>query len=143
GDVPGDHVIRLCEASRGDGSVSIGGDMRIAGVRWARATECFHTYSEADGLPAFSLPTAYCEDAHGNLWMGFYDGGLARYRDGHFRFFTHADGLPTGLVRSLYLDHAGRLWAATGSGGVVRLDDPQAERPSFAIYTTADGLASN
>jgi len=143
GDLLGDDVFRLFEDSRGDVWISIAGNMRNVVVRWERATETFHAYSEADGLPSFSLPTAYCEDAHGNLWMGFYDGGLARYRDGHFRFFTHADGFPTGLVRSLYVDHIGRVWAATGSGGVVRLDDSQAERPSFVIYTTADGLASN
>jgi len=34
------------------------------------------------------------------------------------------------------------LWIATDSG-VVRLDDPQAERPRFVAVTTADGLASN
>ena len=28
-------------------------------------------------------------------------------------------------------------------GGVVRLDDPQAEHPGFVTYTTAQGLASN
>src|SRR3989440_1289640 len=51
--------------------------------------------------------------------------------------------MPAGLVRALYRDHAGQLWAATGQGGVVRLDDPQAEHPHFVTYTTNDGLASN
>ena len=57
--------------------------------------------------------------------------------------FTQSDGIPAGLVRALYLDHAGRLWVATGQRGVARLDDPQAEHPHFVVYTTADGLASN
>src|SRR5260370_13813870 len=48
-----------------------------------------------------------------------------------------------GPVRALYLDHAGRLWGATGQGGVARLDDPQAEQPHFITYTVADGLSSN
>ena len=112
-------------------------------VRWERATESFHIYSEAEGLPTNSPPTAYREDAAGNLWLGFYEGGLARYRDGRFRLFTQSDGMPAGPVRALYLDHAGRLWAATGQGGVVRLDDPQADHPRFVTYTTADGLSSN
>jgi len=143
GELPGDDIFRLFEDSRGDVWISIEGNLRNAVVRWERATESFHTYAETDGLPSFSLPTAYCEDGHGNLWMGFYDGGLARYRDGHFRFFNQSDGLPTGVVRALFLDHAGRLWAATGSGGVIRLDDPQADRPRFVAYTIADGLSSN
>jgi two-component sensor histidine kinase len=46
-------------------------------------------------------------------------------------------------VRALFLDHAGRLWVATGQGGVVRLDDPQADHPRVVAYTTADGLSSN
>jgi len=142
GELPGSDVFRLFEDSRGDIWISIaGGEPNL--VRWVRATESFRVYSEAEGLPRYSPPTAFREDAAGNLWLGFYEGGLARYRDGHFRFFTQADGLPTGMVRDLFIDHVGRLWAATGSGGVVRLDDPQAEHPGFVTYTTANGLASN
>ena len=143
GELPGDDIFRLFEDSRGDIWISIAGNIRNAVARWDRATESFHTYSEADGLPFFTTATAYCEDAAGNLWLGLYDGGLARYREGRFQMFTQSDGMPPGIVRALYLDHAGRLWGATGQGGVVRLDDPQAEHPRFVTYTTADGLASN
>jgi ligand-binding sensor domain-containing protein/two-component sensor histidine kinase len=142
GELPGDDVFRLFEDSRGDIWISIAGAVHNV-VRWERATESLHVYSEADGLPSYSPPTAYREDAAGNLWLGFYEGGLARYRDGHFRMFTQADGMPPGPVRTLYLDHAGRMWAATGQGGIVRVDDPQADRPQFVVYTTADGLSSN
>jgi len=142
GALPGSDVFRLFEDSHGDIWISIAGTVRNS-VRWERATESFHVHSEADGLPPSSPPTAYREDAAGNLWLGFYEGGLARYRDGRFRLFTQSDGMPAGIVRALYLDHAGRLWAATGQGGVVRLDDPQADRPSFVVYTTANGLSSN
>src|SRR6266404_1850775 len=142
GDLPGTDVFRLFEDSRGDIWISIAGAVRNV-VRWERATESFHVYSEADGLPTYSPPTAYREDTAGNLWLGLYEGGLVRYRDGRFRLFTHSDGMPVVPVRVLYLDHAGRLWAATGQGGVARLDDPQAEQPHFITYTVADGLSSN
>jgi ligand-binding sensor domain-containing protein/two-component sensor histidine kinase len=142
GELPGTDVFRLFEDSRGDIWISIAGaDPTV--VRWDRATESFHVYSEGEGLPRYSPPTAFREDAAGNLWLGFYEGGLARYRDGRFRMFTQTDGMPAGPVRALYLDHASRLWVATGQSGVARLDDPQAERPHFVVYTTADGLASN
>ncbi|HEY3027961.1 MAG TPA: two-component regulator propeller domain-containing protein [Pyrinomonadaceae bacterium] len=143
GELPGEDIFRLFEDSRGDIWICASGNIRNAVVRWERATESFHVISEAEGLPPFALPTAYREDAAGNLWLGFYDGGLARYHDGRFRVFTHSDGVPAGLIRALYLDHAGRLWVATDSGGVARLDDPQADRPRLVIYTIADGLASN
>jgi ligand-binding sensor domain-containing protein/two-component sensor histidine kinase len=142
GELPGSDVFRLFEDSRGDIWISIaGGEPNV--VRWERATESFHVYSEGEGLPRYSPPTAFREDAAGNLWLGFYEGGLARYRDGRFRMFTQSDGMPAGPVRALYLDRVGRLWVATGQDGVARLDDPQAERPHFVVYTTADGLASN
>lgn len=143
GELPGDDTFRLFEDSRGDVWISTASNVRNALVRWERATESFHSSSEAQGLPPFALPTAYSEDAAGNLWLGFYDGGLARYHDGRFQMFAQSDGVPAGLIRTLYLDHAGRLWLATDSGGVALLDDPQAERPQFVNYTIADGLSSN
>lgn len=142
GELPGSDVFRLFEDSRGDIWISIAGAVRNV-VRWERATESFHVYSEGEGLPRYSPPTAFREDATGNLWLGFYEGGLARYRDGRFRLFSQNDGLPAGPVRALFLDHAGRLWVATGQDGVVRLDDPQADHPHVVAYTTADGLSSN
>ena len=142
GELPGSDVFRLFEDSRGDIWISLAGAVRSL-VRWERATESFHVYAEGEGLPRYSPPTAFREDAAGNLWLGFYEGGLARYRDGRFRMFTQTDGMPAGPVRALYLDHAGRLWVATGQDGVVRLDDPQADHPRVVAYTTADGLSSN
>jgi ligand-binding sensor domain-containing protein/two-component sensor histidine kinase len=143
GELPGNDIFRLFEDSRGDVWISTASHVRNAVVRWERATESFHVCSEAEGLPPFTLPTAYCEDAAGSLWLGFYDGGLARYRDGSFRLFTQSDGVPVGLIRALFLDRAGRLWVASDRDGIARLDDLQAEHPSFVKYTIADGLASN
>jgi ligand-binding sensor domain-containing protein/two-component sensor histidine kinase len=143
GELPGDDVLRLFEDSRGDVWISVAGGLRSAVVRWERSTESFHSAFEAQGLPPFSLPTAYREDAAGNLWLGLYNGGLARYQDGSFQMFAQADGVPASLVRALYLDHAGRLWIATDANGIARLDDPQADRPRFISYTIGDGLSSN
>ena len=56
--------------------------------------------------------------------------------------FTAADGLPTGRINTLYLDHTGRLWVAT-SHGISRVDAPAAARPTFVNYSTAQGLSGN
>src|SRR5713226_2127350 len=103
GQLPGDDVFRLFEDSRGDIWISIAGAVRNL-VQWERASESFHIHSEEEGLPPFRPPSAYCEDASGNLWLGFYDGGLARYHNGAFRLFTESDGIPSGIIRALYLD---------------------------------------
>src|SRR5260370_11770534 len=141
GELPGNDVFRLFEDSRGDVWISISWQVRNV-VQWERATESFRFHSEEEGLPHFNSPTAYCEDGAGNLWLGFYEGGLARYRDGHFRMFNQSDGMPAGPARALYVDHAGRLWAATGQGGVSRLDAPHAEQPPFITYPLSHCLST-
>ncbi|PYS57350.1 MAG: hypothetical protein DMF74_26285, partial [Acidobacteria bacterium] len=144
----GNELFRLFGDSRGDVWIGTIDSRHNSLNRWERSTQTFHQYTKEDGLPEYSkevvtAPTAFCEDAAGNLWIGFYHGGVARYRDGHFTFFASADGLPSGFIRALYLDHAGRLWIATAEGGVARLDNPAAEHPQFIRYSTADGLSSN
>jgi ligand-binding sensor domain-containing protein/two-component sensor histidine kinase len=140
--LPTDFVFRLFEDSRHDIWISTLGNPKAVLTRWERATKTFHAYQTADGLPE-AAPTAFCEDSAGNLWIGFYADGLRRYRDGHFERFAKSEGVPPGMVRGFYLDHAHRLWIATGEGGVARVDQPAAEHPAFVTYSAANGLCSN
>jgi signal transduction histidine kinase/sugar lactone lactonase YvrE len=133
GDSHGDLWIGLHSGSTGKGGLA----------RWQRSTQTFHVYKKTEGLTASTTPIAFCEDRRGNLWVGFYGNGLARYHDGHFTVFGTADGLPAGSIWSIFLDHEGRLWAATTQGGLVRIDYPEGDRPRFVAYTTADQLSSN
>jgi len=82
-------------------------------------------------------------DASGNLWIGFYTSGLARYRAGRFTFFNVSDGVPAGLVRGLYLDSAGRLWWRPAKAAQRAWMTRQPSAPRFITYTTANGLLSN
>ena len=140
--LPSDSIFRLYEDSRGDvwiSTISAEPDYQLS--RWERRTDRIYRYGEADGIPIHA-PTAFREDAVGNLWIGFYDEGVARHRDGRFRRFTREDGVPPGLIRSIHLDRRGRIWIAA-DGGLARVDDPDAERPAFARYGTVDGLSSD
>ena len=112
-------------------------------TRWDRATGNFHRYSERDGVPGFSIPACFGEDAGGNLWIGFEGGGLARYRDQRFTLFTESDGVPAGDLVRIYLDRAGRLWVTSTEGGLAHVENPTAQHPKFVTYTKADGLSSN
>lgn len=140
--LPSNNIFRLFEDSRGDIWISTVDNPRGVLTRWERATETFHQYTEADGVGE-AAPTGFCEDASGNLWLGLYLDGLLRHTAGKFTLLSKADGVPAGMVRGLYLDHAHRLWVATSEGGLARLDDPGAEHPRFVTYSTADGLSSN
>ena len=140
----GDEPFRLYEDSHGDIWISI-----ISGAansylnRFEPATGTFYTYPQDIALRADSAPTAFQEDRKGNLWIGFYWGGLSRHRNGKFESFTKADGVPAGLIRALYLDHLGRMWIASSEGGLGRVDDPTQERPTFVRYTVKEGLSSD
>jgi ligand-binding sensor domain-containing protein/two-component sensor histidine kinase len=143
--LPFDEVFRLYEDSRGDiwiSTVSPGGNGLS---RWRRDAETIQTFSDSDGLESLRVhgADAFCEDAAGNLWIGLGgSGGLLKYAGGQFSLFTGSDGLPDVAIRSLYLDHVGRLWIAT-LAGLFRVDDPAASRPRFAAFGTGQGLSSD
>lgn len=111
--------------------------------RWDRADNRFDTFSEKEDYPLGRSPSSFAEDRAGNIWLGFYEGGLARYKDGRFTLFAEESGLPGGVITDLHIDRSGRLWASTALGGLFRIDDPSSERPRFISYTTQDGLSSN
>ena len=111
--------------------------------RWERQTDTLRDLSAAPGFDLKNdAPHSFCEDRAGNVWIGFSD-RVARCHDGNFTFFTASDGVPPGAITSLYLDHAGRLWLASARSGLIRVDNPAAERPEFVCYSTAQGLSSN
>lgn len=140
----GNDVTRIFEDARGDIWVGTFAPDREVLSRWERATGKITRYSDADGLPVLNSASAYCEDGAGNLWIGFRDDGVARYKDGQFAQFTKNEGVPEGVIYDIHLDKAKRLWITSlgNPGGLLRTDNPDAPRPDFRTYTTADGLAS-
>jgi ligand-binding sensor domain-containing protein len=56
------------------------------------------------------------EDNEGTLWIGTYGGGLTQLKNGRFRTFTTADGLPDDVVMRIEKDPAGNLWLITPQG---------------------------
>jgi ligand-binding sensor domain-containing protein/two-component sensor histidine kinase len=142
--LPGLPVFRLFEDSSGNVWISIFSGARKDLCLWERANAQVRSLTDSPGLPSFkdNLARSFGQDRAGNIWIGFST-GAARYRHGSFSFFSTKDGLPPGFVQCIYSDRAGRLWLASSRGGVVQVDNPSAERPTFISYTTAHGLSSN
>jgi ligand-binding sensor domain-containing protein/signal transduction histidine kinase len=135
------QTYRFFEDSRGDLWISNMSGKPL--LRWDRAQQTFHDVLSEVGLSSVSdLIRSFGEDRSGNIWMGF-NGGLARYKNGSFTSFGVNEGLPPGAIISIFPDHAGRLWLASARSGLIRIDDPEAARPTFINYTTAQGLSSN
>lgn len=138
----GDNIFRLFEDSRGD--IWIGSSERPHNLtRWDRRTGAFRIYTDADGVPTWNGPSAFCEDSSGNIWIGLYGGELLRYRKGKLSRFKKSDGLPDGRILGMLIDRSRRLWFATNLSGLCRVDDPAAPHPTFVMYTKKDGLSSN
>ena len=111
--------------------------------RLKRGDGQFYRFSTIENLPAGKAASSFAEDKHGNLWFGFYEGGLVRYANNRFQEFSTKDGLSDGLVIDLHIDRKGRLWLASSRDGLRRIDDPGAEKPNLISLTTDDGLSSN
>lgn len=118
--------------------------------RWERKTDKFIDYSESLDLKANYFQT-FAEDNSGNLWIGGSVSRksnpneiirLLRYKDGKFQTIQIREDFQ-GTVYDLIVDSKGRLWAATSRDGLLRLDDVNAENPTFTSYGTAQGLSDN
>ncbi|PYR62692.1 MAG: hypothetical protein DMF91_05825 [Acidobacteria bacterium] len=139
------QVFRLFEDSRGDiwiSTIEAGDTNGLA--RWDSASGTLRDLAHSPGMPSLreDLPRSFGEDASGNVWIGF-NGGLARYSKGSFKSFAAREGLPPGAIMDIHADRSGRLWLASARGGLIRVDDAGAERPTFVSYTTTQGLSSN
>lgn len=137
------YVFRMFEDSRGGIWMSIGG--RIPYLLYLDPiTRHWRRFSERDGyLTGFdNCPASFAEDAAGNIWVGNLEHGLYRYRGGKWEPVTGAEETDKG-PRSLHVDQRGRLWAGTKDRGVLRIEDPTAQKPSFQRYNIGNGLSSD
>ena len=132
--LPGDVVTRIYEDRAGN---IWAGTETSQFAYWSRSDQKFIGIA-ADGLPSYA--SAFNEDSAGHVWIGDDAGQLWRVRDGRA---SQMRGLPKqGWIHSILLDHAGRLWVATNSQGLLRFDQPAAPDPKFRQYSYSDGLSS-
>lgn len=97
---------------------------------------------ERIAAPSSSFPFVFAEDSAGTLWIGYFQGGLARYRGGQVEEVRLPERGASG-VRSLLIDGKKRLWVGTSEAGLLRCDDPGAEQPAFVSYATPQGFSGS
>jgi signal transduction histidine kinase len=129
----------MFEDSRGD--IWVSNNARLS--RFESASGKIVTMGPDEGLPKNSGVIAFAEDKQGTLWFGFYFGGIARYRNGEFKYFGPKDGLPESQVIDLWNDSRGHLWIGTLGYGLFVIDKTEAETPMFRSFSTLNGLSSN
>lgn len=141
--LPTDAVIRIFEDSRGD--VWLGPDAGPGRplCRWSRGSDSITCFGAAEGvLESQSLVRAYAEDQGGNVWIGFREGALLRWRDGELQSFGETEGFIASEVTAILADGTGSLWITVPDRGVYRVDAPQSDRPRFTLVGRAAGLSS-
>ena len=112
--------------------------------RMKKGEDKFTLFTKADGYPENRSATSFVEDAFGNLWIGFYEGGLARFDGTRFQDFSTVDGVPsTGNLADLLIDRKGRLWLGSSIQGLYKIEDPSAPNPVIEKINFDVGTVSN
>jgi len=129
--IPGGSTRSISEDNEGDlwiadqnlGLLHVRGDKLAQQLSWAKL-----------GYKDFAAALTFDHLQRG-LWLGFFQGGLALFRDGQIQSsFGVANGLGQGRVTDIRVDQDGVVWAAT-AGGLSRLKNGR-----VATLTTKNGL---
>ncbi len=141
-----DGAFQIFEDSKGNIWLSTRGNSADSGglAILPAGEETFVDLTARLGFDGRRAASSFVEDATGNMWFGFYEGGVAKFDGERFTAFDSSNGLPeVGLISDLLVDQAGRLWMSSSTFGVFRLDD--VNDPDFRLTKigTAEGLSSS
>ncbi len=92
----------------------------------------FSSFGKLQGLKNGNI-SSLLEDKYGNLWFGYWGGGVTKYDGKNFTHFTDKDLYN---VFSILEDKSGNLWFA--GGGVTRYDGK-----NFTHFAGKEGLSDN
>jgi ligand-binding sensor domain-containing protein/signal transduction histidine kinase len=142
-----DNMIeRLFEDQRGDIWIATYPNERIVNRlhRWQRATDKIQQFDLTEAEAPNINVNAFGEDAQGNLWIAFSGTkAVTRYRDGQFKQYTVANGAPSSVIHSFFLDSQKHFWLATKETGLHRVDEVTADRLRLTTWDVSKGLATN
>jgi hypothetical protein len=124
--LPNDHVFAVEVAGP---TVWVGTEDGLAAID--KRTGKIRSWKEKDGLPWRVVSSLAFNEKTGDLWIGLFGGGLARFTGGRF---DHWHQLNSGLVNDVVYGIAienDNVWAAT-TAGASRLDTVTGE---WSIFT--------
>lgn len=131
--LPGSYIGALAQDAHGYLWLIANGELvRFDGVRFVKWNDAEMRRNQ----PAIR-PTSLYASADGDLWIGLFDQGMARLRDGVITLFDRdTAGHLLDLVRTIRADPFGTVWAG-GQAGLARFTDG-----AWHHVTEAEGLPS-
>jgi ligand-binding sensor domain-containing protein/two-component sensor histidine kinase len=114
---------------------------------WRRKDDSWQDFTQRAEVGLTRQVTAIANGPDQSLWIATgSDSGntaLVNFRADQTRTFTSADNeFIKGWLRDIHFDGHGRLWVASTASGLLRIDDPNADKLVVARYSAADGLSS-
>jgi ligand-binding sensor domain-containing protein len=109
--LPNDHIFSV----RADREcVWIGTENGLA--RYDKKTKTIKSWQEKDGLPWQAVTGIEVNPKTGEVWLGLFGGGLARFSGGRFDHFHQLNsGLVNDVVYAVAMEHD-NIWCATTAG---------------------------
>jgi len=109
--LPNDHIFAVRAA--GD-KVWVGTENGLA--CYDKRTRTFKSWTEKEGLPWRVVSALDVNPKTGEVWVGMFGGGLARFSAGRFDHFNQMNsGLVNDVVYGVAIEHD-NVWAATTAG---------------------------
>ncbi len=94
----------------------------------------FSVFTSENGLASDRIRTIY-EDADGTLWIGTYDSGLSRFRDGKFFNYTVENGLFNNGVFQILEDEKQNFWISCNKG-IYRVKRKELEDVAAELFVS-------
>lgn len=111
--LPNDHIFAV-KADPDRNSVWIGTEDGLA--QFDKGTGRFKVWQEKDGLPWRVVTAIEVDRRTGDLWLGLFGGGLARFSAGRFDHYTQLNsGLVNDVVYAITTE-GDHVWCATTAG---------------------------
>jgi signal transduction histidine kinase/ligand-binding sensor domain-containing protein len=104
-------------------------------LRFRNGAIASQSYTKANGLAQNSAYAVH-ESRDGSVWAGTLNGGVSKFKDGHFSTYMTTNGLASNTVSSILETRDGAMWFATPSG-LSSFSNGQ-----WRTYTTVEGLPS-
>ena len=124
--LPNDHIFAV---KVHDDDVWVGTEDGLARIN--KRTGEIRTWKEADGLPFKVVSSIDVNPKTGEVWLGMFGGGLARFAGGRFDHWHQLNsGLVNDVVYGVAVEHD-NVWAAT-TAGASRYNTVSGE---WSIYT--------